>query len=575
MVKQFSLPKIFPYKEQVSRSIAWSHNFLFFNILLALFISSSYLYAAPNTHSFLSFTYLILAYLGHTAFICCIFYLLTFFWLSFWGNFRYYRIVCGILATLAHVVLLVDVKLYLYVKIHLGFSSLYLIFSNLDFKTGLNYNFLYIAVPIVIILELIFAKLSTRLLYKEKKRIKMRIASFFLLCSFIASHCLYIWADATNYEKITMLRTVLPAHYPMTAKSFLQSHNFIKVANNDRNTDININYPLKAIEVQDDDAQYNFIFLNFNNLSYKDINLNNTPKLINLMQQYTSYNYHFLPYENMWDNVFSAVYSLPTMYEGSIRKEGKMSVLVEEFLRQQYHNDIIVSHEETLNYQNISTITAMRRPNITITTTDKEALDTALTQIKDWKENKHYELTLFLSDLSFTKNDKQYRANLYKVDQYIYKLYKELENTQKLNNTIFIITSLSGNKQKYEQESIYNRDRQHVPFIVISGLDTFKQKVYKDISSHFDIAPSILEFALGTTTKSWYYAVGQNIFNQNNVKENFVLKNDDLLFISKYNTIVYTDEGTSYIEKDGNQYKIKPNLEDLIEAMQNINRFIE
>lgn len=45
------------------------------------------------------------------------------------------------------------------------------------------------------------------------------LAAFFFIC-FIASHVVYIWADANFYRPITMQRANLPLSYPMTARKF-------------------------------------------------------------------------------------------------------------------------------------------------------------------------------------------------------------------------------------------------------------------------------------------------------------------------------------------------------------------
>ena len=216
--------KNFSYKEQVSRSALWGHHFLFLNVLLSLLIGLTYVYAAPSTDSFTAFFYLIVTWMGHMGFLAFVTYLIILFPLTFIGNFRYYRVFSVIIAVLFHSILLFDAKLYLYVKIHLSLTALNLIFRELDFNTGLNYNFLFIAIPIVIAFELFFAKLSTKNLYRNGSKKWVKITSLVFIAAFVSSHCIHIWADATRYDKITILRSSFPAHYPMTAKSFLSSH---------------------------------------------------------------------------------------------------------------------------------------------------------------------------------------------------------------------------------------------------------------------------------------------------------------------------------------------------------------
>lgn len=55
----------------------------------------------------------------------------------------------------------------------------------------------------------------------------MRPLAAFLFIAFIASHVVYIWADANFYRPITMQRANLPLSYPMTARRFLEKHGLL------------------------------------------------------------------------------------------------------------------------------------------------------------------------------------------------------------------------------------------------------------------------------------------------------------------------------------------------------------
>ena len=216
-------------KEQILRSSTWGHHFFFLNAILAIVISFSYVYAAPHTESLSAFIYLLATWLGQSCFLAFLAFLILFFPLTFIGNFKLYRVLSVIFAFLLHCLLLIDAKLFLTVKVHITWMVTSLILRDLDFNTGLNFRFMYIAVLILILLEILFAKLATREVYKKSLRHNLFpdiVLSAIFMC-FVASHGIYIWADATSYEKITNLRTVFPAHYPMTARSFLSNHGWI------------------------------------------------------------------------------------------------------------------------------------------------------------------------------------------------------------------------------------------------------------------------------------------------------------------------------------------------------------
>lgn len=84
---------------------------------------------------------------------------------------------------------------------------------------------------------------------------------------FVASHGIYIWADATSYEKITNLRTAFPAHYPMTARSFLSNHgwidddDFTEASSEEKSSTSNFVYPLAEIKANpQDNPKMSFLY---------------------------------------------------------------------------------------------------------------------------------------------------------------------------------------------------------------------------------------------------------------------------------------------------------------------------
>ena len=285
-------------KEQVLRSNTWGHHFFFLNCILAIIIGSTYVYAAPHTESFTAFVYLAVTWLGQISFLAFLAFLIFLFPLTFIGNFKVYKFVSIVIAVLLHCLLLVDAKLFLAIKVHLTWMVSSLMLRDLDFNTGLNFNFLYIAIVLLIALELFFAKLSTREIYKKETRhnyfpaILMSIVGF----CFISSHGLYIWADAVSYEKITNLRSVFPAHYPMTAKTFLNNHGWLDGESGEHTylSNSSFNYPLAEIKVEAKDPLHNVVYIFANGVSYSDLDAVATPKLFELKQNNLSFESHFL-----------------------------------------------------------------------------------------------------------------------------------------------------------------------------------------------------------------------------------------------------------------------------------------
>lgn len=422
--------KRFSYKEQVSRSITWGHYFIFVNMLLSCLLGLSYVYAAPPATDFLSFVYLVVTSLGHMSFLAVVFYMVLLFPLAFIGNFRYYRVIAVILAVIGHTALLFDIKIYLAVKVHLSMTALNLIVRELDFSTGLNYNFLFIAVPIVIGLELFFAKITTHSLYRDHHPYAVRSILITLISCFICSHILHIWADATKYERITLLRSSFPVHYPMTARSFLSSHGWLNNEVFDANAAANIadymEYPLGKITVDEEQKPKNVITISLNGLSYNDLTQENSKNLMDFKSYAQSFENHYLLYKNEIDNVYSMNFGLPLQYRRALYSGNILPVPFDTMYRQDYVRRLILSDASFSDpnliankrhyYSSLLEASALAPSQMSHASNVREMFIEAFRQISLYNsfDKRPYELTLVINDLRDFKEQAAARAQFAK-----------------------------------------------------------------------------------------------------------------------------------------------------------------
>ena len=705
------------YKEQVSRSITWGHYFIFLNILLACLLGFSYVYAAPPTNNLLSFFYLIVTWLGHLSFLTVVVYLVVFFPLAFIGNFRYYRVLCVVIAVIAHTILLFDIKIYLLVKVHLSITAINLIVRELDFDTGLNYNFLFIAVPVVIALECFFAKITTHSLYRAHHPYFVRTVLIVVGSCFISSHVLHIWADATNYERITLLRSTFPAHYPMTARSFLSSHGWI----NEKQLSLEgssgaefLKYPLSKLEFDHEalkeERVSNVLLISFNGLSYSNVTPETSPQLYAFGQQVDNYTQHYLLYPEELNNVFATNYGLPLQYRNALLSEQTTPVVIDEMLRQDYVSRLIVSalphtpqavtlaldgmgftnradyhnfqpnlvadseshdavqdqadseasvepdgqngqtgagavdgttapaeaattglikanadgefsaeEQETLNrYFNFLMQNAGLRSMQFSHAQDVNGVFTqALGLIEAYHHNEHrpFALNLVINDLrDFTRNpmasaeqvehDPQssamwvYEHTLKQVDQAFGEFMQQLQAQGLLHNTLVIVTANEGNRLLPYSAQHFDRERQHVPLMVMWPQNHPEQLVFKTGSEHnpepesaapvqaqqgiscdqltspWDISATIARNVLHITTPSGNFTLGGDI-SSCPLRDYLIADGkDELVLIERKDNIIYSYDGSSYVERQGERLQVRPNLENLIESMRDLNRFL-
>lgn len=597
----------FTYKDEVSRAISWGHYFLFLNIFLALLIGLGYIYDTPRPTTGLAFFYLIISWLGHFSSIVFIFYLIIFFPLSFIGSLKYYRYISVVLSVCIFLILLIDVKLYQSIKIHLNFSVLDLFFEQEGFSTGLNFNFLYIATPILLGIELLFSSLSWKHIYiHNHQKLTYAFSALFLL-SFLSTHTLHIWANAYKYVPITIQKSLFPAYYPMTANTFLTEHGWIQSYSNspiERPSAHNIsklNYPLENIKVKPIEKPYNVLLVLVNGLNSASISEELTPNLFKFSQENDNYVNHYLGSTDPNINLFELNYGLPGQYLNLINQDKTPSVLVNELLQQDYKISSYITAKSSTKAQEYAKSNGIRVNKIKAFSSDEKVINYAIRNFNNWNSRPHMTVLSLNSpqtleqdspnDLTYlpqlsnedlenhefkntNKVNNRYFNCLNILDKNIGKLINSLEDTGLLSNTVVIFTSISGNKIQ-DSSSNYNRETNHVP-LIISWPGSITNSTISALSSTQDIAPTLAEEILGVTNDVSTYSTGLNLREITN--RDWVLSGDmnEIHIIDLNQTTIFDKHGNAVIygndQYSGNSH---PNIKTLIQAMKYLNKFKE
>ena len=567
------LPKLFSYREQVSRANLWGRQFLFFNLLLSSVIGLAYFYASPSTSAFLPFFSLLVSWLGQMCFLTFAVYLVAFFPISLIGNFRLSRATAVIIATLGDIVLLFDVKLYLIAHVHIVPPVISVMMHDLDFYTGLNYNFMYIAVPVVIALQLLFSRLALRSVYLQKGTLGCTIFEITALVAFLSSHCLSAWADAASYRPITAMRSVYPAHYPLTAKSFLANHGWLPEKSS-ANGNFEYIYPLSDITV-DEVKPSNIIAIFVNGLSYSDLSEENTPNILKIKRTYMSFENHYLPYDSASDNFFAAMFGVPREFSRAFSEHHTYPVTLEQMYRTEYIvKSIYDGKEPDSNY--IFVNGALRSVNYITTKSDEESLKAGAADASLAENGRPLALSLVLNDLADPKLTGSKRlGRLRSIDNAVGEFFNKLEDQGYLYNTVVFLTSSHGNPNLITKSGIFPHRASHVPFIICLGNGSNRGVSVQILSSHFDIAPTIGASLLGITTPTSDYSIGENLLSPKARDRDFIVssRKGDLILIRSASVSIYKSNGNAFFESNDTHKAINPDLEHLIEAMRIIKRF--
>ncbi len=332
------------YRENVSRLISWGHWFLFFNILLGMLIAIRFIIATPWPTTGLGQFYLLVSWVGHFGFIGFILFLLTIFPLTFiCTNQRLLRSLSILIAAAIQTLLLIDTQVYHLLKFHLNPFVWSLLFDPTQSKANLNWNFLFIAIPVIVLLEIVFSNLAWKRQFKRPNRLVGRSLVLLFLTSFLITHLTHIWADASFYTPIVAQKSNFPLSYPMTARSFLARHGWLDLQefkarqkNYSAQPLRRINYPLAPLKVVPRDQKLNLLLIVLKGLRQDMVNNINMPNLQRFAEQHQRYVNHIAGDNETETSLFSLFYGLPAQYADDVEADKRSPLLLDEMQRQEY-----------------------------------------------------------------------------------------------------------------------------------------------------------------------------------------------------------------------------------------------
>ena len=194
-----SYKKFIPYSDRVFSSVEWCHWFLLFNVFISILISIRYNLNINYNFSQFGYIYQILNLFGHLWFINFVFFLFVMFPSAFIiTNSKTYKVFCVILEILVQTSLLIDTQIFHYFKFHINPTLLQIFSENSNYQSGMNFNFLYVTVPSLIVIEIVLAKYAKHKANKHRNNWISVTCLVTFIGSFALTHLIHIWADYTD-----------------------------------------------------------------------------------------------------------------------------------------------------------------------------------------------------------------------------------------------------------------------------------------------------------------------------------------------------------------------------------------
>ena len=577
------------YREKVSQMVSWGHWFALFNILLSLVIGSRYLFIADWPTTLAGRIYSYVSIIGHFSFLVFATYLLILFPLTFIvGSQRLMRFLSVILATAGMTLLLIDSEVFTRFHLHLNPIVWQLVINPDENEMARDWQLMFISVPVILLLELVFATWSWQKLRSLTRRRRFaRPLAAFLFIAFIASHVVYIWADANFYRPITMQRANLPLSYPMTARRFLEKHGLLDAQEYQRrlieqgNPDaVSVQYPLSELRYRDMGTGQNLLLITVDGLNYSRFE-KQMPALAGFAEQNISFTRHMSSGNTTDNGIFGLFYGISPSYMDGILSTRTPAALITALNQQGYQLGLFSSDGFTSPLYRQALLSDFSMPSVRTQSDEQTA-----TQWINWLGRYAQEDNRWFSWVSFNgtnidDSNQQAFARKYSraagtVDDQINRVLNALRDSGKLDNTVVIITAGRGIPLSEDEETFdWSHGHLQVP-LVIHWPGTPAQRI-NALTDHTDLMTTLMQRLLHVSTPASEYSQGQDLFNpQRRHYWVTAADNDTLAITTPKKTLVLNNNGKyrTYNLRGERVKDEKPQLSLLLQVLTDEKRFI-
>lgn len=589
------------YGERVSRLVGWGHWFAFFNIIAAMLIGTRYITQSPWPETLLGQLYLAVSWVGHFGFLVFALYLLVLFPLTFViPSRKLFRLLAVCFATVGLTILLVDTQTYQTINLHLTPVVWEVLFSDESSNISADLQHLFVVLPLIFLLQLALSEWVWRKQRKlSHKHVGRPIAALFFV-SFIASHLIYVWADAYFYNPITAQRANFPLSYPMTAKSFMERHGLLdreeylqRLEQNQDSVEL-VRYPLEKIEFNRRANPLNIMIVSVNNLRSDVLTEASMPAMHQFANNHQNFTNHYSSSNDSF-GIFGLFYGLPSSYASSIRTQGSKPILIDTLIDKNYQFGLFSGDNFDEPLYGETVFRGMSFNGIAFN--DTESADSqAIDAWAKWAQQQgkkpwfsYLELTTVDSFTAYSDTNKKqsaeeklkagYLKSVATADLEIKTVLEQIKALELEDNTVVVITSNHGTEfnetgsNSWGSNSNFSQYQLKVPMVI-----QWPGKIaaeYQHRTSHLDLSVTILQDLLGVSSNPNDFSSGRNLFDERNRR--WILAGDsrELALITTKNTTVI-DKFGNYKLYDANYQRLKddnPTLPVLMQGLTELQRF--
>ena len=387
---------------------------------------------------------------------------------------------------------------------------------------------------------------------------KPKCISYIILVLFsfsILSNILYVLARKQNNSDYIKVAECIPLFQSKILNKVVRKWNFAELDDIDHTMYYvplkEMHYPLSTIVTNDSIPGYNVVMILIDSWSIRSFDEETTPSIFEFAQTAQQFKEHYSGANATIGGVFSIFYSLPYSYHYPAEASKSYPLFFEQLKKFNYEIGIFSSANLVLESTVFGGLKNLRTstPGNNTLERDTQITDDALKFIKDRDSGKPFFSFLFYdlahaisipepyrkqftpswdepnylalsNDMDPTPFFNLYRNCVYYIDSQIKRVLDELEAQNLMDNTIIIISGDHGQefneskRNNWGHFSNYSKWQIQIPFI-LHDPSMKKESIQHDyVTTHYDIAPTLLHNFLGVENAYQDYAIGKNLYDQ-------------------------------------------------------------
>lgn len=536
------------------------------------------------------------------------------------------RSIQALLASVGIIVLFIDTIVFAQYRFHINFVVVNMILA------GQIVSFPLITWLMVIggtVLLFVAQWMTVRRLEKIPAIMKRKLGKKFALLTFaalLATHGIHIWAAANAYQPVTMMKRYLPLFEPATSNKLMRKYGWIDEEAIQRqqamqvNQKSDLNYPLKPLDTVAVKKPVNIMLIAIDSWRFDTYGPDMSPNIWNRVHKQDSVilNNHLSTGNSTRTGVFGLFYGVPGTYWHAFLANRQAPVLMDRLQEMDYELGIFTAAQlrspefnQTVfvNIPDLRNGSEGSRPSeldADLTTDWLDWYDDGRDKSKptfsflfydaphgyDFPDDYAHKFEPMLDTVNYLELNNEtdtttffnrYKTSVHYVDSLVEKVLAKLEQSGDLDNTLVIITGdhaqeLNDNKLNFwGHNSNFTNAQIQVPFMMFGpGVSSNDVTWPRDmISSHEDVAPTIMKNYLGVTNDVKDYSTGEDLLGKPAKRDWVLSASYGSYAVVTDNTILEVMNSGDYAYMDKTNRKLDTELDyaQLNEALKQISRF--